>query len=62
MICGGLWYLDSPLSPSSSDLRSVIVSYKRKRVHKVCAFPRKVCLDLLAMTVDWDFKPKTKES
>ena len=46
-----------------------VVSYKRKGVHKVLSslsFPRKsVVMSTdrfdMTMTVDWDFKPKTKE-
>ena len=55
---------------SSSDSRRDIVVYKRKRVHKVLpnlSLSRKSVVRLsdhldMAMTIDWDFKPKTKES
>ena len=57
-------------SPFFSDSRRDIVSNKQKRVHKVLpslSLPRKSVVRLtdhldMAMTIDYDFKPKTKVS
>ena len=54
--------------PSSSVSRRDIVSYKQTLVHKVLpslslSWKSVVCLTdqlEMAITVDWDFKPKTK--
>ena len=67
---GWSWNILYRHSPSFSDSRRDIVSYKRKRVHKVLpslSLPQKSVVRFtdhldMAMTIDLDFKPKTKVS